>query len=162
MKHKGLTAQQYQEKVNEMAFFLPKVDSLVVMSQETLDRINDFNFMSLKQGDVMGVSRIVINDSIEFNKVYKVPNELKERNEMKHTCHANNCKRPIKPALFMCLKHWNMVNKELKMELYRHYMKGQEIFKDPTEAYIHAARKCIDSVALVEASQKQIEEENPE
>jgi len=155
-----MTAEQYQKEVNEMAKLFPMPNSFLVMSQQTLDKLNAHYFTALKNNDVMGTSRLLINDSLKLNEAYKIPYKLKDR-KMKNTCHANNCKYPIKPSLFMCRKHWNMVNKELKMELYKHYRKGQEIDKEPSEAYVSTARKCIDSVALVEASQIQIEKDNP-
>ncbi len=156
-----LTAEKYQKQVNEMAKLFPMPDSFLMMSQQTLDKFNARNFTALKNKDVMGTCRIAIVDSFKLDEIYKVPYQLKERKQMEHTCHANNCTKGVDEEVFMCRKHWNMVSKKLKMELVKRYRRGQEKDKNPSQEYVSTARKCIDSVALVEASQKQIEEDNP-
>lgn len=52
-----------------------------------------------------------------------------------HTCHAINCSRQINPKYFMCPKHWAMVPANLQREIWKHYRQGQEVDKQPSEAY---------------------------
>ena len=68
----------------------------------------------------------------------------------RHFCHALGCPIPVRPALLMCRWHWFMVPHELQKEVWRTYVAGQEIRKDPTTEYLIAARRAIDAVALRE------------
>lgn len=79
---------------------------------------------------------------------------------MVHECHADNCDDPISPRLLMCKKHWRLVPEKFKHRVHKHYRGGQEVDKNPTENYLKAARDCIDYVAVVEAGQRQIDEDN--
>ena len=65
---------------------------------------------------------------------------------MKHTCHAIGCDRPVAPRFLMCPTHWRMVPKHLQIAVYRHYRPGQEVDKQPSEAYLKAAKAAIDAV----------------
>lgn len=53
-----------------------------------------------------------------------------------HNCHAHNCKTEVPPKMFMCLKHWRMIPKELQALVWKHYRTGQEIDKNPTSQYL--------------------------
>lgn len=70
---------------------------------------------------------------------------------MGHTCHAIGCTVPVAPRLFMCRRHWYMVPSELRQRLWRVYVSGQEVRKDPTPAYIQVARECQQAVQQKEA-----------
>lgn len=70
---------------------------------------------------------------------------------MAHTCHADNCEQAVPPRMLMCRRHWYMVPKRLRDQLWAEYVPGQERRKDPTRTYIEAARACIDAVAAKEA-----------
>jgi len=68
-----------------------------------------------------------------------------------HACHANGCTEEIPPRLFMCLKHWHLVPQRLRDTIWREYVPGQEVRKDPTPAYLHAADTAIREVSSAEA-----------
>ena len=72
---------------------------------------------------------------------------------MKHTCHAQNCKVIVKPALLMCSKHWQMVPAPMKQKVYQAYVPGQGLTGTrPTKEYLSAARAAITYVAAKEKS----------
>ena len=66
---------------------------------------------------------------------------------MSHKCHANGCSKEVPPKLFMCLKHWRMLPRKLQLAIWREYVPGQEIRKDPTGNYLDAAEIAILAVA---------------
>lgn len=68
-------------------------------------------------------------------------------NNKVHTCHANGCEIEVPPRKFMCRRHWFMVPKELRFQIWLHYEPGQEIRKDPTEEYLKVADLAIEEVA---------------
>lgn len=45
------------------------------------------------------------------------------------------------PALWGCREHWFRLPKPLRDEIWRAYRPGQEVTKDPSRAYLEAARK---------------------
>ena len=47
----------------------------------------------------------------------------------------------------MCRRHWYMVPKSLRVQVWAQYTQGQEIRKDPTPEYIDALMAAIDAVA---------------
>lgn len=61
---------------------------------------------------------------------------------MSHTCHAHGCKRTVPPKMLMCLKHWKMVPKFAQDEIWATYVPGQEIRKDPSDAYLKAQQRA--------------------
>ena len=65
----------------------------------------------------------------------------------KHTCHAEGCSAIVPPRLFGCRKHWAMVPKWLQAALYRVYVPGQEIRKNPTRAYLMVQTRCRLAIA---------------
>lgn len=69
---------------------------------------------------------------------------------MTHTCHAEGCNVPVPPNLFMCRKHWFTVPLKLRSDVWRNYRRGQEVDKQPSDAYMAAARAAIESVAQKE------------
>ncbi len=56
---------------------------------------------------------------------------------MSHLCHANNCIKEVPPKMFMCLKHWKMVPKNVQADIWKNYRRGQEIDKRPTKRYLY-------------------------
>lgn len=46
---------------------------------------------------------------------------------------------PVPAKLFMCLRHWRMVPRNLQQAIWDAYVPGQEVRKDPTAAYCAAA-----------------------
>jgi hypothetical protein len=75
---------------------------------------------------------------------------------MSHTCHARGCATEVPPKLLMCLKHWRMVPRDKQREVWRTYRPGQEVDKQPSEAYLIAANAAIDAVAAKERKQREL------
>jgi len=67
-----------------------------------------------------------------------------------HRCHAVGCTATVPPNLLMCRRHWYMVPKPLRDEVWHHYRPGQERHKRPSEAYLAAAKRAVDAVAAKE------------
>jgi hypothetical protein len=74
---------------------------------------------------------------------------------MSHTCHAADCDRVVPPRLLMCLKHWRMVPGDIQRMVLVHYNRGQEVRKDPTEAYLAVQALAIAVVAKAEGLKEQ-------
>lgn len=66
---------------------------------------------------------------------------------MSHTCHAINCKTQTKPEMFMCLKHWRKVPKDLQRAIWKYYRPGQCDDWRPSPEYCNTAKKAVRSVA---------------
>lgn len=69
---------------------------------------------------------------------------------MSHNCHALECVKPVPPRMLMCAKHWYMVPKAIQTLVWRHYVPGQEIRKDPTIEYLEVQRQAVVAVARKE------------
>ena len=69
---------------------------------------------------------------------------------MAHTCHATNCKKPVAEEMFMCKKHWYQLPAFLRNQIWKHYVKGQEITKTPTREYCLSAIECVKYIARLE------------
>ncbi len=54
--------------------------------------------------------------------------------------------------MFMCRPHWFLVPKPMRDRIWATYRAGQEISKDPSDAYDVAARAAIEAVRAKEAS----------
>ena len=65
---------------------------------------------------------------------------------MTHRCHAVGCAIEVDPGLLMCKRHWFMVPKNLRREVWRLYGKGQELRKDPSREYLAAAKDAVAAV----------------
>ncbi len=74
--------------------------------------------------------------------------------EMNHTCHAHACEVPVPPRMLMCLRHWRMVPKKLQSAVWATYREGQEIDKDPSDAYMLAQRAAVWAVWVKEGGCK--------
>jgi hypothetical protein len=68
---------------------------------------------------------------------------------MSHTCHAPGCDVPVPPKLFACKAHWFSLPKHLRDAIWRHYRPGQERDKNPSAAYVAAARAAQEYLAGV-------------
>lgn len=68
----------------------------------------------------------------------------------KHFCHARGCTTEVPPKLLMCLRHWRLCPADLQRAVWRHYRPGQEITKNPSEAYMVAQQAAIEAVAARE------------
>ena len=69
---------------------------------------------------------------------------------MSHKCHARGCQVEVEPRMLCCLAHWRMLPKQLQMAVWRHYRAGQEVDKQPSEAYMEAQRRAIEYIATRE------------
>ncbi|HEV2185919.1 MAG TPA: hypothetical protein VGR70_01850 [Stellaceae bacterium] len=69
---------------------------------------------------------------------------------MTHHCHALHCEEEVPPQMLMCRRHWFLVPKPLRQEVWRLYQRGQERTKTPTPEYLEAARRAINAVAARE------------
>lgn len=59
-----------------------------------------------------------------------------------HTCHWPSCSQPVPPKLWGCRKHWFKLPKLIRDKIWRHYVPGQEIRKDPTSEYLEVATEA--------------------
>jgi hypothetical protein len=69
---------------------------------------------------------------------------------MSHQCHALRCNKVVPPKMLMCAKHWRMVPRALQRAVWERYRPGQEVAKNPTGEYLHAANAAITAVARKE------------
>lgn len=69
---------------------------------------------------------------------------------MKHKCHAHECTKSVPPKMLMCLIHWKMVPKFAQDEIWRAYVPGQEIRKNPTDQYLKAQQVAVVLVLVKE------------
>lgn len=69
---------------------------------------------------------------------------------MAHYCHALECNVAVPPKLLFCLEHWKMTPSNLQRMIWKTYVPGQEIRKDPTEAYLLAQKAAVWAVAIAE------------
>ncbi len=58
----------------------------------------------------------------------------------RHTCHAPGCAEPVPPRLFACRAHWLALPPPLRRAIWKTYIPGQEITKNPSPEYLVAAR----------------------
>lgn len=61
-----------------------------------------------------------------------------------HLCHHPSCSKPVPPKMLSCAPHWFALPKRLRDEIWRTYRPGQEVIKDPSDAYLEAMRACIE------------------
>ena len=67
-----------------------------------------------------------------------------------HLCHAIGCDVRCPPNRLMCAPHWFMVPEAQRRAVWRLYRPGQEVDRNPSQAYLEAARAAINSVAAAE------------
>ncbi len=65
---------------------------------------------------------------------------------MSHVCHAINCKIEVPPEMLMCKKHWFMVPKDIRNQIWEHYRSGQCNDKKPSREWLMAAKNAIKTV----------------
>lgn len=63
-----------------------------------------------------------------------------------HKCHIPVCEVPVPPEYLMCAKHWYMVPKAIRDEVWRTYRPGQCDDKQPSKVWFQAATTAIDFV----------------
>jgi hypothetical protein len=54
--------------------------------------------------------------------------------------------------MFMCRRHWMMLPKVFKDAIWANYTPGQERRKDPTPAYLEAAKAAVDALWEMESA----------
>lgn len=64
-----------------------------------------------------------------------------------HLCHWPGCTAQVKPAVWGCRKHWNMLPKRLRDKIWATYWPGQEINKKPSGEYLEVIREVGDWIA---------------
>lgn len=69
---------------------------------------------------------------------------------LRHTCHAMGCDLPVPPKMFMCRKHWYSLPKAMRDAIWDEYVPGQEVRKDPTEAYLNVSTRAVRWLAVKE------------
>ncbi len=67
---------------------------------------------------------------------------------MKHHCHAYGCQLPVPPRMFMCRKHWGMLDRRLQLAIWRYYRPGQENDKKPSVQYLAVQQYAIGKLAF--------------
>lgn len=61
-----------------------------------------------------------------------------------HHCHWPGCQAKVPPAMWGCRKHWYALPVHLRNAIWRTFRPGQEQAKNPSPAYIEAARDVQD------------------
>lgn len=69
---------------------------------------------------------------------------------MSHRCHATGCLKAVPPEMWGCRRHWFMVPKKIRDEIWRTYRPGQCDDLKPSGAYLRAARSAVVAVAVKE------------
>ena len=64
-----------------------------------------------------------------------------------HDCHWPGCTKQVKPALWGCPQHWFTLPPSIRSAIWSAYRPGQEIYKNPSEQYLRAARRAQDWIA---------------
>lgn len=59
---------------------------------------------------------------------------------MKHLCHWPGCPLAVSPSQWGCAHHWFRLPAPIRAEIWRTYVRGQELRKDPSTEYLAAAR----------------------
>jgi hypothetical protein len=65
-----------------------------------------------------------------------------------HLCHAPGCKTTVSPKMFTCRQHWYALPKPLRDAIWREYRPGQEIDKQPSDAYLAVQRFACSRLAF--------------
>ena len=85
----------------------------------------------------------------QFDK--KVAYVRAAKNTRDHVCHAEGCEVLVKPAYFMCPKHWRMVPRALQMEIWKYFNPGQEEGEaSVSREYLDAHQRAVAAVAAAE------------
>lgn len=77
-----------------------------------------------------------------MSKANYVRGEASKGHDGRHTCHWPGCTVAVPPAMWGCRQHWYRLPKSIRDKIWRAYRPGQEKSKDPSPAYIEAAREA--------------------
>lgn len=72
----------------------------------------------------------------------------------RHTCHWPGCQVAVPPRLWGCRAHWFALPRRLRAAIWRTYRPGQELTKDPSPAYLAAAKEAEDYARGVNAVER--------
>lgn len=79
-----------------------------------------------------------------------------------HTCHADNCGVVVPRRMFMCKRHWYMLPKAMRDDVWALYVPGQERdWGKVTPEYLDHTMACIAFVAEKESASAPPQEEQP-
>lgn len=74
----------------------------------------------------------------------KVAHVKAAKQTRQHRCHWPGCTEQVPSAMWGCRKHWYMLPKYIRQEIWRAYQAGQEETIAPSAKYIDAARAAQD------------------
>ena len=60
----------------------------------------------------------------------------------RHLCHWPDCPIEVPPALWGCREHWFALPPVIRSRIWRHYRKGQELDKNPSQEYLAVAAEA--------------------
>lgn len=66
---------------------------------------------------------------------------------MAHTCHAAGCNKHVPPEMFMCRRHWFLLPKPMRDDIWGAYRQGQCDDWGISHDYAEAARVAIKYLA---------------
>ena len=66
---------------------------------------------------------------------------------MAHRCHATACSTPVPREMLMCRRHWFMVPRGVRDDVWAAYRPGQCDDLNPSAAYCRAAKAAVIAVA---------------
>lgn len=66
---------------------------------------------------------------------------VRQGQSRKHECHWPGCQEQVPPAKWGCRRHWFMLPRKFRDEIWDTYRIGQEIDGTPSREYLEVARK---------------------
>jgi hypothetical protein len=64
-----------------------------------------------------------------------------------HHCHWPDCGKAVPPAMWGCTQHWFMLPISIRNNIWRTFRPGQELSKNPSGAYVEAAKMAREWIA---------------
>jgi len=80
-------------------------------------------------------------------KAAYVRSETARNKTFDHHCHWTGCTKSVPPAMWGCKTHWFKLPARLRNRIWATYRPGQEITKDPSDAYLTVAREVQQWIA---------------
>lgn len=71
----------------------------------------------------------------------------RQRQTRNHHCHWIGCEAQVPPAMWGCKKHWFMLPRNLRNEIWRTYQPGQEVDMTPSAEYLAVAQRVQNWIA---------------
>lgn len=71
---------------------------------------------------------------------------MNEQTLIAHLCHVPGCPTAVPRKMLMCRSHWARVPLKLRQKVWAAYRSGQEVDKQPSAEWLHAAKAAIDAV----------------